>query len=881
MAKNKPTYEALEKKVRELEKEAGKGQKALNKLKILEKVNARLSKALFERSRHLYKIRSMLNMPELYLDTEWKVTGYSGQFLSLSKRVVEFSERRKNLRDFLQEGDFEKITRQLENINKLQELNFDRGGKWKLRYKGPSEMDKIGESWVVHSSCSQSNWEITYRDGSRCIFHRPHIQEENDCYLMSAEEFGSADEDIKIIYKVKTSTDESKIRDLSAILCGSSAKDSTFPDLVGYAVCSGSYSNSISRIQRLGADIVSRPEVLEPDANYQITIERIGGRIRKTIRNLDTGRDLPSVEMIDSNAIYDRQNHFGFTTFCGEAQFYDIEVYTRKSSLSIEQFKIPFDVEVGIREADLLQRVFRLKLGTAYGEMDKPNILLFEDITERKKAEEMFRRTRFSVDQALDSVYWLDSDGTILDVNDAACKNLGYSKEELLTMKVFDLGNEFSPGAWKEHWKLLKEKRNLIYKATQIHKDGSDLPVEINSNFVEFDDHELVCSFVRDITERIQLEEERTKATKLESIGILAGGIAHDFNNILTSVLGNISLANMFADKDSKISKLLKEAEKACLRARDLTQQLLTFSKGGAPVKKVTSLAEIIKDSTAFPLSGSNVECEFSISEDLWPAEVDVGQFSQVINNLIINADQAMPEGGIIKVCAENVQIEADDFLALHEGKYIKLTIEDRGHGIPEEYLPKIFDPYFSTKEKGHGLGLATCYSVIKRHGGHITVESEPGAGATFRIYIPASPKVVPEKEKVKEDAEVITGKILVMDDDEAVRTSLGRMLRLLGNDVVLAENGEEAVRLYRNAMRSRHPIDMVILDLTVRGGMGGKKTIGKLLEIDPEVKAIVSSGYSVDPVLANFREYGFSGMVSKPYKIDELKDAIRSILEA
>jgi nitrogen-specific signal transduction histidine kinase/CheY-like chemotaxis protein len=388
-----------------------------------------------------------------------------------------------------------------------------------------------------------------------------------------------------------------------------------------------------------------------------------------------------------------------------------------------------------------------------------------------------------------------------------------------------------------------------------------------------------ILGVTRDITERKKMEQEILKFSKLESVGILAGGIAHDFNNFLMAILGNISVAKMYTEPGDKISERLTEAEKASLRARDLTKQLLIFSLGGAPIKKILSIAEVIKDSALFALRGSKARCEFSIPADLWPVEVDEGQIGQAINNLVINADQALPEGGIIEVRAENITIDANYGFPVKEGEYIKISIKDQGVGIPEEYLTKIFDPYFTTKQKGSGLGLATTYSIIKNHQGYITLESKTREGTTFYVYLPALPKEFLTEKDEEEKIFAGSGKILVVDDEKMVRDVTGNMLKLIGYESESAGNGVEAVEVYKKARESQQSFDAIILDLTIPGTMGGRETIKKLMEIDPEVKAIVCSGYSNDPVMANFREYGFSGFLVKPYKVEELNEILQRII--
>jgi PAS domain S-box-containing protein len=383
----------------------------------------------------------------------------------------------------------------------------------------------------------------------------------------------------------------------------------------------------------------------------------------------------------------------------------------------------------------------------------------------------------------------------------------------------------------------------------------------------------------RDITERQALREETLRAQKLESIGILAGGIAHDFNNILSGILGNINLARMWTNAQEKAYQRLVEAEKGVLRAKDLTTQLLTFAKGGSPVKKICDLKTLLRESATFALMGSNVGLQFSIPDDLRLVECDEGQISQVIQNVVINAGQAMPDGGQVEVGAENLAVTAEHGLPLSDGDYVKISVKDYGIGIPERYLSRVFDPYFTTKQKGSGLGLATAYSIVKSHQGFMNVESEVSAGSTFFVYLPASDKSASDETAPQDITLRGSGRILVMDDEEQVRTVVGEMLQLMGYKVVLAEEGKAAVELYRSAMNAGKPFDAVIMDLTVPGGMGGREAMKELLAIDPDAKAIVSSGYSTDPVMARPEEYGFKGVVAKPFHAGDLHDVLRKVM--
>ncbi|MGQ9611009.1 MAG: hybrid sensor histidine kinase/response regulator [bacterium] len=387
---------------------------------------------------------------------------------------------------------------------------------------------------------------------------------------------------------------------------------------------------------------------------------------------------------------------------------------------------------------------------------------------------------------------------------------------------------------------------------------------------------------MRDVTEKKRMEEDILRMQKLESIGILAGGIAHDFNNILTGILGNISLAKINIDPEHESYERLTEAEKATYQAKSLTQQLLTFSSGGSPILKTTLINDLLIESVNFILSGSKVRAEFYISDDLNPVNIDKGQINQVINNIILNAVQAMPSGGIIKVYAENASLKEGLVSNLKPGNYVKISIQDNGIGIPKEHLPKIFDPYFTTKQKGSGLGLTISYAIIKKHNGHIEVDSELGKGTTFHIYLPASTEQAQiEKEEKEQDIIYGEGNILIMDDEKLIRELVQFLLIKIGYKTEVASHGEEAIELYKRSIETGKPFDAVIMDLTIPGGMGGEETIKKLLEIDPKVKAIVSSGYSNDPIMADYAKYGFSGVIAKPYKIKELSKVLHDIINS
>ncbi|HGJ64007.1 TPA: PAS domain S-box protein [bacterium] len=432
----------------------------------------------------------------------------------------------------------------------------------------------------------------------------------------------------------------------------------------------------------------------------------------------------------------------------------------------------------------------------------------------------------------------------------------------------------------KNHFGRLKgEDIPSQYEFRVLDKNGNVRWVLINAVVIDWNGKPAILNFLNDITDKRNMEEEILRADKLDSLGALAGGIAHDFNNILTAILGNISLVKMYIMQGDKLYERLVEAEKASLRAKELTQQLLTFSKGGSPIFKTTSIVKSIRDSVNFSLSGSNVKCEFCIPDNMYLVDIDENQICHAINNIIINSVQAMINGGTIYIKCENIIINENDLNIMKPGEYVKVSIEDEGVGISKENISKVFDPYFTTKEKSRGLGLTTTYSIIKKHGGYITVNSELGVKTVFDIYLPASKQNC--INNVFPEARLITGKILVMDDEESIRNLVSEALGMVGYNVYAVCDGKDAIKSYQEAIEMESQYDVVILDLTVPGGMGGEETIKKLIKINPEIKTIVSSGYFDDPVIANYKEYGFKDFILKPYRIEDLQETLIRVMNS
>ncbi|MBC8018065.1 MAG: PAS domain S-box protein [Verrucomicrobia bacterium] len=503
------------------------------------------------------------------------------------------------------------------------------------------------------------------------------------------------------------------------------------------------------------------------------------------------------------------------------------------------------------------------------------------DITERKRVDDMLRLKEFTLGNIFNAIYWLTPDAKFWDVNEAAEKLLGYTHEQFLCMSVFDIDPIFTAERWPSHWEELKRTGSLQFETINRTRDGHDIPVEITANYCRYNDREYNCAIVRDITERRILQDERIKGQKLESLGVLAGGIAHDFNNILTGIMGNVSFARTFIDESHRSSKILEQAEKASQRAADLAHQLLTFAKGGQPIKKTVSARQIIEASASLVLHGSNVVSAITIPDSLYAIDADEGQISQAFNNIIINAVQAMPDGGTITISAENVTLDSANMMSLAAGKYIKITFTDTGCGISPEEQQKIFDPYFTTKPSGNGLGLASVYSIISKHDGHISVRSMVGRGTTFYILLPAANRNITETEA--DTTAVKTGEhytLLVMDDEELIRNLASDMLADQGYHVQTCSNGDEAVALYTAAKAAGVPFSAVIMDLTIPGGMGGKEAAQHILRIDPQACLVVSSGYSNDPVMADYARFGFCSTIVKPYSLTEIAQVLSGLLK-
>ena len=490
------------------------------------------------------------------------------------------------------------------------------------------------------------------------------------------------------------------------------------------------------------------------------------------------------------------------------------------------------------------------------------------------------------IDQSTDLVWRLNTEGVFTFFSPSLKSMLGFEPIEAVGTRIVDV---FSGADREKIKRALTNATNagptntetMVFELTHTRRDGSVFPGEANCTTLLDDDGRAIGiqGITRDISGRKQIEEELQKVDQLESLGVLAGGIAHDVNNVLAGIVGNISLARISSESDERDDHL-SLAEGAALRIRDLSSQLLTFSKGGAPSLRNLDVGPLLEETVRFALSGSNVASESDVADSLWTVQADSGQIGQVVNNLVLNAKQAMPKGGVLKVAAHNVSTLENPVALLQGTHYVRITVQDEGTGIPDEQIKKIFDPFFTTKATGNGLGLATSHSIIQQHSGHIDVQSQPGEGTCFDVYLPAHPDSLPDQLKTRSDALIHgKGRILVMDDEESIRDLSVALLNRLGYDALVVGDGAEAIESYQKHMLSAGAFSAVILDLTVPGGMGGEEAISMLQELDPDVKAICASGYAHSAVISNYHQYGFGRALAKPYRLSELAQALNDLI--
>jgi len=739
MSKSKPPYQELLAEVKKLEDRAKKGNQAELALKKIEKGHAETLKELDKMCREIYAIRSMVHMPQLYLDQNWNIVGYSSDFPLLTRKVNQYARLRKNVKGFLNEGDFTKIKKYLDLIKALENLPYDQGREWKLRYKGPNASDKIGKSWIVYTICENCRWEIINDNGKLKIIHRPHIRDHLDCCLMSAEEHGGADEDIKLVYKVKTSRNKTYIRDLTAIISGTSGREATTPDMFGYSLCVGSNYNSEGRIQKHGANVISHPESLDQDTEYRIVVERTGGRITLAVINTQTNMEIPPLEFIDYNAVYDNRNHVGFYTYSGEAEIYNIEIYTRKSLFSIDQFKIPIDIEVGIRDEKLKGRIFKLKYAKNEIMGATLHTLMLEDITERKKDEEALRESeekyRTLFEESRDAICISSKEGRLVDFNPEMLSLFDYTREEMMNMDFHQL--LVDPEDRPRFQQKLEEKGFIRdYALKMCKKDGTPMDCLLTSTLRKTKNGSIFGyqSSFHDITERKRMEKKLKDSQRMELIGKLASGVAHEVRNPLNAILA-ISEA-LFQDigdnpdyrpylnhiriQVDRLSTLMKDL-------LDLGKPLQTNSFTRVSLQDIcTGATELWKQSSIHRQRDIRLE-QPSEAEEL-EVSGNRAKLQQVLINLLENAAQHSPKDSeiLITICEPNK-------------KTLGICVTDRGTGVPAENLSEVFKLFFTTRKRGAGLGLSIVKTIVETHGGQIKLwNNRPPPGLTAEISLPS-----------------------------------------------------------------------------------------------------------------------------------------------
>ncbi len=584
-----------------------------------------------------------------------------------------------------------------------------------------------------------------------------------------------------------------------------------------------------------------------------------------------------------------------FAAVCGpgvdlarQAQAGWVAVILSSVACAIENLRLRAEVEN--HNTELQERVRQRTF-----ELTEANQLLGREIAGHARAEEALAQEKDRLAVTLrclgDGVITTDSAGRVLLLNPVAEQLVGWPQADAAGCLLADVFKPVKTARREPHAGFLEaaltrgEETDVPHHSVLPARDGRERVIGFKVSPIRRGAGAAIVGavlVVRDMTEHERMTAAARKHQQVESLGVLAAGIAHDFNNILTVVMGNVSLAAEKLGPRTAVHAHLDEAAGAAVQARELTGQLLTFARGGTPLKTAARLPEIIRESTRFGLHGSPVRPAFALPPNLWAVEVDSGQLNQVIHNLVINAVQAMPGGGCLRVAAGNRAATGGESHGLPAGRYVELSVADQGCGVSAEDLPRIFDPYFTTKKSGNGLGLAMCAVIIRDHGGRITVESELGKGTTFRIFLPATDKTpvtasAPERGTLTRRR----GRILVLEDDEALQKLLAMMIQRLGYRADLVSRGEDAVRVFQAAEQEGEPIDGAVLDLTVPGGMGGCEVIQRLRALRPGFPALVSSGAANNPAIAEFQQHGFCGAIAKPYTLAQFAEALGRLLPA
>lgn len=738
MPRTKPTYSQLSEKVKWLEEEIKQARQTNIELGKFEQRYGEAMRELDKMCREIYALRSMVKMPQLYLDQNWNIVGYSSDFPLLTRKIKTYTRLKKNVSEFFNELDFDKIDSYMQSIKALEDLPYDKGDPWELRYKGPDQSDKIGGSWIVFAVTENCRWEIVEKKGKLRIVHKPHVRDHLDCCLMTAREYSGADEDIKLVYKVTTSRNKTHIRDLTAILSGASGREATTPDMFGYSAGVASNYNSEGRIQKHGANVITHPEVLEAGTEYQITFERTGGRITRIVANLQTGKELPPLEFIDYEAVYDRENHIGFYTYSGEAEIYDVEVYTRKSRFNIEQFKIPINVTVGIREDKLKGRIFKLKYAKNEIMGSTLHTLMLEDITKRRKDVKALRiseeKYRALFEESRDPIATTSRAGMLVDVNPAMENLFGYTRQEMINMDIRRLYAH--PRERKEFQRVIESNGYVRdYELEMKKKDGTLIDCLVNSTVRRTGGGNIFGyqGSYHDITERKRIEDQLKDSQKLEIIGKLASGVAHEVRNPLNAILAITEALFQDIGDDPEYRPYLDHIHTQVDRLSTLMKDLLDLGKP-LQVESFTPVSLLETCSGAIELwkqSSIHQNRDVFLVQPAGAETIQVlgdgSKLKQVFINLLENAAQHSP-------------VESEILITMVEParNMLSVRIKDFGTGLPPENISEVFKPFFTTRKRGAGLGLSIVKTIIETHGGRIKLwNNDPPPGLTVEVVLP------------------------------------------------------------------------------------------------------------------------------------------------
>jgi two-component system, cell cycle sensor histidine kinase and response regulator CckA len=542
---------------------------------------------------------------------------------------------------------------------------------------------------------------------------------------------------------------------------------------------------------------------------------------------------------------------------------------------SIKSAALPLDIELIRKDETKIWVTFNISSFLQEKTNEHIFIASIIDVTNSKHIADELSLCHDLLEAAPDSIFLRDQDGKFRYINAAAYRERGYEHDELIKSNIFQIVSPEFHDIMRDNAKTLSARGAVTFEATHKKKDGTIYPVEVHMSPVEHAGEKLILNIVHNVSQRKRIEEELVRALKMESVAMVTGGVASQFNTLLTHIIGNLNVLVSESDPGNPQYKLLQETTKYSDRALDLVKHLMCFSDSGSQVRKITSISGLIRDISDYIISGSNIWCNYFIADDLYKVELTESQFVQAFSNVITNATQSMPKGGIIKISACNVKLEANEITGLPRGEYVKISIEDRGHGIKSEHLPCIFDPYFTTLQGKVGLGLSIAYSIIKNHGGTIKAESKYGSGSTFDLFLPRAHEREGTKKTVS-DIDTSVVKMLVVDDEQLVMNVGSRLLSSLGySQVKFAVDGVQALKEYREALESGKGFDVVIIDLSIPGKLSGQDVIKSLIAMDPKANILISGGYFNDPIVTDFRRYGIKGVLAKPYPLEELEHIV------